>query len=56
VIALKWNQETGALARASGAENPQLAVLIRSLLDMEKPDELDTNLRRIIDVLVVENR
>jgi hypothetical protein len=54
VTGLKWNQETGALARVSGAENPQLAALIRSLLDMEKPDELDMNLRRIIDILVVE--
>jgi hypothetical protein len=54
VIGLKWNQETGALARVSGAENPQLGALIGSLLDMEKPDELDKNLRRIIDILVVE--
>lgn len=48
-VALKWDQETGQLTQATGTENPQLPVLVRSLLDMSRPDELDTNLRRMLD-------
>jgi hypothetical protein len=50
-IALRWDPDTGALSRATGAEMPQLPVLIRSLLDMARPDELDINLRRMLDIL-----
>jgi hypothetical protein len=51
VIALRWDPETGALSRATGSEAPQLPVLIRSLLDMRRPEELDTNLRRMLDIM-----
>jgi hypothetical protein len=52
-IALRWDQETGGLSRATERENPQLPALVRSLLDMRQPDELDRNLVRILDVLTV---
>ena len=48
-VALSWDQETGELKRATGDDNPQLPVLIRSLLDMSRPEELDTNLRRMLE-------
>ena len=48
VIALRWDERTGALYRASSDDMPQLAVLIRALLDIGQPDELDANLRRIL--------
>ncbi len=48
-VALSWDQETGELKRATGDDNPQLPVLIRSLLDMSRPDEIDTNLRRMLE-------
>ena len=49
-MALRWDPETGALSKASGTDTPQLPVLIRSLLDM-RPDDLDSNLRRMLDIL-----
>jgi hypothetical protein len=48
-VALSWDQETGELKRATGDDNPQLPILIRSLLDMSRPEELDTNLRRMLE-------
>ena len=56
VIALRWDPETGALSRATGSEAPQLPVLIRSLLDMQRPEELDTNLRRMLDIMPTPGR
>jgi hypothetical protein len=53
VVALRWDRDTGALARATERDNPQLPALIRSLLEMQKPDELDRTLIRILDVLTV---
>ncbi len=50
-IALRWDPDTGALSRATGTDTPQLPVLVRSLLDMSRPDELDHNLRRMLDIL-----
>jgi hypothetical protein len=51
VVALRWDPDTGAMFRATGTDVPQLPALIRSLLDMSQPDELDRNLRRMLDVL-----
>jgi hypothetical protein len=56
VVALRWDPETGALSRATGTEVPQLPVLIRSLLEMKRPDDLDTNLRRMLDILPTSDR
>ena len=52
VIAMRWDRETGKLSQVDGRDVPQLAVLIRSLLDMRRPEEADDNLRRMLDVLV----
>ena len=52
VLAMRWDQETGKLSQVAGRDVPQLAVLIRSLLDMRRPEEADDNLRRMLDVLV----
>jgi hypothetical protein len=52
VIAMKWDRETGKLSQVDGRDAPQLAVLMRSLLDMRRPEEADDNLRRMLDVLV----
>jgi hypothetical protein len=56
VVALRWDAETGALFRASSVDTPQLPVVIRSLLDMPRPDDVDNTLNRILDVLVVSQR
>ena len=37
--------------RPTAVDTPQLPVLIRSLLDMPRPDDLDNTLSRILDVL-----
>ncbi len=50
-IALRWDPDSGALFRANAVDTPQLPVLIRSLLDMRRPDDLDNTLGRILDVL-----
>ena len=50
-MALRWDPDTGALSRAVSLDMPQLPVLVRSLLDMPKPEDLDSNLRRMIDIL-----
>ena len=55
-VALRWDQESGDLARATNVDAPQLPVLVRSLLDMSRPDELDTNLRRMLDTFPLESR
>ncbi|MDH5277378.1 MAG: hypothetical protein OEW88_13220, partial [Gammaproteobacteria bacterium] len=55
-VALRWDQDTGALARATETDNPQLPVLTRSLLDMARPEDLDSNLRRMLDILPVGAR
>jgi hypothetical protein len=53
VIALRWDTETGALSRATNTETSQLPVLARALLGMKQPDELDQNLRRMLEILTV---
>ena len=50
-IALRWDPDSGALFQANSVDTPQLPVLIRSLLDMPRPDDLDNTLNRILDVL-----
>jgi hypothetical protein len=55
-VALHWDPETGAVSRASEADVPQLPVLSRGLLDIARPDELDRNLRRMLDVLPMPAR
>ena len=54
-IALRWDRDTGALSRATGADTPQLPALTRSLLDM-RADDLDINLRRMLDILPSDSR
>jgi hypothetical protein len=51
-VALRWDAETGALSRSASPDMPQLPALARALLDMRQPDELDTNLRRMLLELV----
>jgi len=53
VVALRWDPDTGALARATGTDTPQLPVLTRALLDLDRPEDLDRNLIRMLDVLPV---
>jgi hypothetical protein len=50
-VALRWDPDNGALSRATTTDSAQLPVLVRSLLDMSTPEELDRNLRRMLDVL-----
>lgn len=50
-VVLHWDPDTGALAQARSADMPQLAVLVRSLADIGRPEDLDRNLTRMIDVL-----
>lgn len=47
-VAMRWNPVSGAVLRAESGETPQLPALVRALLDMRQPDELDANLRRIL--------
>ncbi len=54
-VALRWDPDSGVLSRATGADTPQLPALTRSLLDM-RADDLDSNLRRMLDVLPSESR
>jgi hypothetical protein len=55
-VALRWDTETGALSRATATDTPQLPVLARALLEMKRPEELDQNLRRMLDILTVPVR
>jgi hypothetical protein len=50
-IALRWDPDNGALFQANSVDTPQLPVLIRSLLDVPRADDLDNTLNRILDVL-----
>jgi hypothetical protein len=51
-VALRWDPHTGALFRATDLDSPQLTALIRALVDMPA-DDLDRNLRRMLDILPV---
>lgn len=53
VVALRWDRDSGAVSRATEGDNPQLPAIVRALLHMRQPDELDRNLVRILDVLTV---
>jgi hypothetical protein len=48
VIALRWNERTGELYRATTADKPELPVLFRSLLDIPRAEDIDTNIRRMV--------
>jgi hypothetical protein len=50
-VAMRWDPQTGALSTATSNDSPQLTALMRSLLDMGTPEQLDRNLIRMIDVL-----
>jgi hypothetical protein len=52
-VALSWDPDSGALSRATGRESPQLPALVRALLDLDRPEELDRNLIRMLGVLPV---
>jgi hypothetical protein len=52
VVALRWDADSGALSTSSSGEVPQLAAVARALLEMRQPDELDANLRRMLEALV----
>jgi hypothetical protein len=54
VVVLRWDEQSGALSRATTADAPQLSVLIRALPDLKRPQDLDTNLRRILQELTVK--
>ena len=55
-MALRWDPDTGALSQAVAPDMPQLPVLVRALLDMPKPEDLDSNLRRMIEILPTAGR
>jgi hypothetical protein len=50
-VVLRWQPVSGDLLRAESGDMPQLPALVRALLDMHGPDELDANLRRMLDEL-----
>jgi hypothetical protein len=50
-IVLRWDPDSGALTTARSADLPQLTVLARSLADIGRPEDLDKNLLRMIDVM-----
>jgi hypothetical protein len=51
VVALSWHPDTGALSSATSEDTPELPALVRALLDMNNPEDLDRNLRRMLGVL-----
>ena len=51
VIALRWDEQTGELHRASTADKPELPVLFRSLRDIPRAEEVDRNIRRMLQEL-----
>jgi len=50
-VVLRWQPVSGDLRRAESGDMPQLPALVRALLEMHGPDELDANLRRMLDEL-----
>jgi hypothetical protein len=52
VVGLRWDAQSGALSKSSSTDVPQLAAVARALLEMRQPDELDANLRRMLEALV----
>jgi hypothetical protein len=51
-VAVRWDQQTGAVSWARSEDMPQLAVLVRALLAIQQPDELDATLERMLHELV----
>ena len=50
-IALRWDEQTGELHRASTADKPELPALFRSLRDIPRAEEVDRNIRRMLQEL-----
>jgi hypothetical protein len=55
-VAMRWDADSGALFRATDADTPQLPVLARALVDLDRPEDLDRNLIRLLDVLPLRVR
>jgi hypothetical protein len=55
-VALRWDADSGALFRATEVDSPQLPVLVRGLLDLDRPEDLDRNLIRLLSVIPVALR
>jgi hypothetical protein len=53
VVFLRWDENTGALSRATSAENPQLPALVRALTTVTNVEDLDANLWRMLQELTV---
>jgi hypothetical protein len=53
VVFLRWDENTGALARATSTENPQLPVLVRALTHVTNVEDLDANIWRMLQELTV---
>jgi hypothetical protein len=51
VIALRWNEQTGEVYRATTGDKSELPVLFRALQDNPRADDVDTNIRRILKEL-----
>ncbi|HET9010741.1 MAG TPA: hypothetical protein VFN38_02955, partial [Gemmatimonadaceae bacterium] len=49
-IVLRWDPDSGTLSEARSADMPQLTSLVRALADISRPEDLDRNLLRLIDV------
>lgn len=53
-IVMRWDEDTGALSRVTASEVPQLPAVARALLNIERPEDLDRNIRRIIEVFAAK--
>ena len=53
VVFLRWDENSGALSRATSAENPQLPVLVHALTTVTNVEDLDVNLWRMLQELTV---
>ena len=51
-VALRWDSAHGSAVSCDRPDSPQLTALIRALVDMPA-DDLDRNLRRMLDILPV---
>jgi hypothetical protein len=48
---MRWDEETGAVSRAEGADLPAILLVSKALPLIDDPDALDMNIRRVIDQL-----
>jgi hypothetical protein len=51
VVVMRWDEETGAVSRAEGADLPAILLVSKALPLIDDPDALDMNIRRVIDQL-----